>query len=178
MVIYYWFNIYYYFIILSYLLWISINIYVISWFIFYFLYCMHLWLLFLVLFYRLNYVFKDTIYKLSCFTFNSYRFILTIQPILIPIHLIFVWIIGDLQGLIGWIYQIIFTSSLSILFIYKLFQIYKHAQTSNDNDELLSIITRNTLLALISISITIIFLISWAFLSYYLIYFLMQYVYY
>ena len=93
-------------------------------------YYAHVYLLWLILFIRLNMVFDDTIYKLTLFTKIFYKSMLCLLPILIPTCLIIALIFGIIVVWMFYIFLILFSLSLSLLFVFKLgaFQKLKYLQ--------------------------------------------------
>ena len=147
------------------------------WIYFIIFYATQTYLLWLILFLRLKYVFKGSVYKLSKLTTRIHAIIFIFIPFATPIYFIILSlvksnIIYTLILLASFIFIITFSCSLSILFIYKLFQVFKnmdnahhhHHHISNKtnkntkkyiNNKLLQTITKSTILAVISLTMTL-----------------------
>eukprot|EP01084_Bolivina_argentea_P013493 25337_1 len=124
------------------------------------------YLLWLVLFMRLHYVFNGSHYALSKFTIRIHIVIFIFIPFATPFYFIVLWlvkgVIYTLILLVSFAFIIIFSCCLSALFIYKLFQVFKNMETNHvhsrkklKNNKLLSTITKSTMLAVISLSMTL-----------------------
>ena len=128
------------------------------------LYVIQLYFLWIVLFIRLYYIFIDTPYSLSKLTIRIYSIIFIFAPVLtVLISVNDLYTIFIVLGLSGGIF---ITLSIIILFIFKLIQVYtryseyqEHQNIDDDNDlnlakeeniGLLTIITKNTILVIIS----------------------------
>ena len=118
-------------------------------------YCLQVYFLWLILFLRLIHVFKSSAYKISCFTENILRSILFLVPI-VAICAFMPFFDSNARVIIAAILMV--TSAVLCIFItgiftYKLYKIYNNLKLNDDS--LLTIITKNTLLALISVISTI-----------------------
>eukprot|EP00483_Globobulimina_turgida_P009656 UN09675 len=121
------------------------------------------YLLWLVLFLRLNYVFKGSHYALSKITVRIHTAIFIFIPLATPCYFITLWTVKGIAYtiilLISFIFIIAFSFSLSALFIYKLFQVFQNLEIVNSkklmNDKLLSTISKSTMLAIISLAMTL-----------------------
>ena len=134
----------------------------ISFMIYMIFYCTQVYGLWFILFLRLRQVFQSSVYQISCCTNNILRAVLIIMPLLV---------IAILSGQLNQQITILLTSLCMIIsacycifitsiFVYKLFKVYKNFNSTPDantsmDDELLVTITKNTLLAIISIISTI-----------------------
>ena len=126
-------------------------------------YLLQLYCLWLTLFIKLYYVFKDSIYSLSSCTIRLFITFFIFSPITM-------WIILNLSisfsedGRTGWIAFLsfaIFSVLLSYLFIHKLFKLFRDTQKlnpiskMNPKNNILSTMTRTTILAIISLILSI-----------------------
>ena len=126
------------------------------------LYVLQTYFLWLILFLRLYIVFRNSAYKLSKCTIIFFISMFTILPIAT-----FSLFNPSVQSN-GWrvyiiaisvfVLSILLSLSISIIFLYKLFIIYKAVQFKSD-DTFLSLITKNTILVVISISFSVINLV-------------------
>eukprot|EP01083_Nonionella_stella_P041735 113048_1 len=108
------------------------------------LYVFQLYLLWIVLFIRLYYIFHSTPYSLSAVTIRIYCVIFIFSPLLtLLLAMDSFYNIFIVLGLNGGIF---ITLSIVILYIFKLVQVYIH---DSDNDQLLALITKNTILLII-----------------------------
>ena len=128
-------------------------------------YGLQYYLLLFVLFIRLYLVFKNTKFELSKTTINIYKFVFILSVLLIisiaPIQIFLAHapiIILSSQALML-LLAIVLNVSLSILFIYKLVQVNKDQDVRN-NGNLLDIITKNTILTVISNCATILVILG------------------
>ena len=120
-------------------------------------YSIQTYFLWLILFLRLKFVFQGSIFKLSKLTVRIHIIIFIFIPIGAPcLFLILSYIqstlIYTILLLIIFVFIIIFSMSLSILFIYKLLNVFKINQ--KHNSKLLQTISKSTILAIISLSLT------------------------
>eukprot|EP01083_Nonionella_stella_P041736 113049_1 len=108
------------------------------------LYVFQLYLLWIVFFIRLCHIFHSTPYALSAFVIRIYSIIFIVSPLLIILLAIEsfynIFLFLALSG------GILITSSLIILYILKLILVYTH---DDENNKLLAMITKNTILAVI-----------------------------
>ena len=126
------------------------------------LYVIQLYFLWIVLFIRLYYIFIDTPYTLSKLTIRIYSIIFIFSPVLtVLLSVDSLYTIFIVLGLSGGIF---ITLSIIILYIFKLIQVYtryseyqEHQNPANDlqnakqeNIGLLTTITKNTILVIIS----------------------------
>ena len=123
------------------------------------LYALQVFALCMVLFARLYVVFNNSVFQLSKCTLFLVSSLFIIIPILIILSFtvlpsLIAWYMTGFIMFIAVLYCIWITSS----FIYKLFKVYKNSNPMND-DALLSIITKNTILTLYSISATLLSII-------------------
>eukprot|EP01083_Nonionella_stella_P015821 44273_1 len=122
------------------------------------------YLLWLVLFLRLHYVFKGSVYNLSSFTVKIHTALFILMPLFTPLYFYVLFLVdGRVYTIIlafSFLFIMAFSTSLSVLFIYKLFQVFQNMDicTKNRqklmNHKLLSTITKSTMLAVISLSMT------------------------
>lgn len=128
------------------------------WIYFIIFYGIQTYFLWLILFLRLKYVFEGSIYKLSKLTVRIHIVIFIFIPIIAPCLLLILSyiksnLIYTILLLLLFIFIIIFSMSLSILFIYKLYNVFKINQ-QHKNSKLLQTISKSTILAIISLSLT------------------------
>lgn len=133
------------------------------------LYAWQLFGLWLVLFIRIYLVFKEAVYRLSKYTIYTVTSFFVIMVLLFIICLLPIWpqddnghrvelnILVSVMLLLSFIYSI----WISIFFVYKLISVFKgvHRDKSSTDNALLSIITKNTILAVMSIIATFIAII-------------------
>eukprot|EP01084_Bolivina_argentea_P269138 457333_1 len=134
-------------------------------------YTLQTYLLWLILFFRLYFVFEGSVYELSRLSYNILRFILILMPILVFFLFLPIWTDTALLILtfMCFIASMTFCILITTIFVYKLFLFYKKFESNtdvNDKDNIfLSTITKNTILTIISISSTvlnaILFVITW-----------------
>ena len=134
-------------------------------------YCFQMYFLWAISVLKLRIVFRNTIYRLSSFSIIILKALFIIEPIFIIIlnYVPLIMIIENIVILIGFLFSISFSLFVSGLFIYKLICLYKmnkiesnlssSGRTSIDK-QILPIITKTSILFLISISFTTLSLIS------------------
>eukprot|EP01084_Bolivina_argentea_P192590 330575_1 len=119
----------------------------------------------LILYLRLYSTFKDSIYRLSTFSVRAF----VTMFILLPIFVIALMALQNINSslsliliLMTAITSLFLLLSISGLFIYKLFGIYHASKTraSNLNETFLALVTRNTILTIVSILVSILTVIS------------------
>eukprot|EP01084_Bolivina_argentea_P092187 165872_1 len=121
-------------------------------------YCMCCYLLI-----RLHTVFNETAYKLSKITQLIYKLLIIVSPFIF-ITVLIVLNIKDtklslfLVQAILLSYGICVSLSISSLFIYKLIYVHKRVE-DNSNDPLINVITKNTILVIISFTLTILVIV-------------------
>eukprot|EP01084_Bolivina_argentea_P172358 298567_1 len=121
-----------------------------------------IYLLWLVMFIKLYYVFKESRYALSKCTVRSFIALFIILPFIMFIAVIIGISMSGATGVILLLLYATFSGILSYLFVYKLVKIYKDTQqfdesgVINPNNRILSTITRASLLAFISFSFSLI----------------------
>eukprot|EP00483_Globobulimina_turgida_P006516 UN06526 len=129
--------------------------------------------LWLILFTRLYYVFKGSAYRLSCFTLSIYRTILAILPFVFISIFLPIWPSNDINDPKTQLFMVasslfsfsmLFCISITLLFLYKLCKVYSNESISNVNNTrtLLPLITKNTILAVISLIFNILAISSWS----------------
>eukprot|EP01084_Bolivina_argentea_P078804 143009_1 len=146
------------------------------------LYFIQLYLLWLILFIRLHTVTCDGAYQLNKYTFITFKIIFLLCPIISIIYIIYsviheitaktandhqshLFLNISLMSLLM-IFGAVIPIILTFLFISKLMQIYKDSKQcmsffdQKKYQRLIPVITRNTILAIISVSITILTIIS------------------
>eukprot|EP01084_Bolivina_argentea_P250121 418969_1 len=125
------------------------------------------WIAFLsLLYFRLKYVFKDSVYAVSkCYNCTS-QFIICLLSIIFPLIITIVGIVfgtasdlGLILGILLFLIAMIFSQILAFTLIYKLYKLNKLASIDNTNDRLVSTMTKYTLLALISMIGTVMYII-------------------
>ena len=134
-----------------------------SFLIFITLYLLQSGCLLLISFIRVKYVFDTTFMKLSKCTIRFYYIIFVILALFIPLSMIelidtendILYIITAFAASMVFLLLIFLSVSIMILFIRKLIQVYKMV---TKDDDLIEIITRSTILTLVSISVTLIVL--------------------
>ena len=126
-------------------------------------YGLQLYVLLIVLILRLYLIFKDTKFRLSQFTINLYKFLFALTAIMltfiVPLILTFnsnlIWSIFTLMLIVS----IFMNLSLSGMFVYKLVSINNdrihRIHKDSDHTLLLNIITKNTILTIISNTMTL-----------------------
>lgn len=120
-------------------------------------YGLQLYVLLIVLILRLYLIFKDTKFRLSQCTLNIYKalFLLTaimllfIIPVILTLNSNLIWTIFTLMLMVS----ILMNLSLSGMFVYKLTKIKQ--DNDDQNISLLNIITKNTILTIISNTMTL-----------------------
>eukprot|EP01084_Bolivina_argentea_P157555 274536_1 len=125
------------------------------------IYCIQSYLLLLLLFFRLYFVFCGTIYGLSKLTLKIYTILFCLLPFFFSIAVYQIGIEGRWNNplmvtiiIIGYIYIIIFASTISILFIHKLLIMARSINANNDS--LIIVVTKTSILSFISSFMTII----------------------
>ena len=102
-------------------------------------YCGHWLFMVCILFSRLYYIFKDTSYSLSTSAINTFKFVLIIIIISIPITIYFKTIRGTLSSWLSFVFGIWLLSLFTVfLFIYKLRQFHTLSRRYNCNNDKLS----------------------------------------
>eukprot|EP01084_Bolivina_argentea_P010051 18743_1 len=129
------------------------------------IYGTQIWCLWLLLFSRVYYVFMNSIYELS----NTTVYTVAIFFIIMPIWIGLGWIpwspkIHNIVAGLTLVFSTIFCVWISYFFLYKLHAVFKHTKSNNSgkDNQLLTIIIKNTLLAVISISLTVMASIMYA----------------
>eukprot|EP01084_Bolivina_argentea_P278811 476479_1 len=120
------------------------------------LYAIQTYTLWIVLFTRIFFVFKDTVYKLSSCT--KYSVIIFFVSVLVLGSIATMFdksqSVDNLIAVFELFLSICFCTWLSCLFLYKLFKVFSNSEKGSD-DVLLSIIIKQSLLAVISIGMTL-----------------------
>eukprot|EP01084_Bolivina_argentea_P101213 181502_1 len=113
--------------------------------------------LWIVLFLRVYYTFMDSVYTISRWTIYFFSLIFIAAAIAALLVMIPIF-----ESSIQWIFtftllvlMVVMSFAISALFIYKLHCVYKSMIDAIQDDGLLSIITKNTILVLLSISFSI-----------------------
>ena len=123
------------------------------------LYAIQLYFLWIVVLLRLYYTFKNTPYQLSKITIITYCIIFILLPLLSP--LMFIPTLYDIMIVLSFSISVFISLSVIIVYCFKLFQVYRshipyqstkqYQQYILQNDlDLLSIITKSTILTLIA----------------------------
>ena len=122
-------------------------------------YCLEFYFLCLYLFLKLCHVFQNTAFELSNRTKTIYRTIFATSPIIIVIILIMGYFVAEwsyFTSTIALIYAWASVVFLNYLFIKKLIQVNRNS----DDNELLDVITKHTILATISLQFTVVVFIT------------------
>ena len=123
------------------------------WIYFIIFYGIQTYLLWLILFLRLKYVFEGSMYQLSKLTVRLHVVIFVFIPIATPCLLLLLSyikseLIYTILLLAIFVFIILFSMSLSILFIYKLLHVFK-INCQQNSSKLLKTISKSTILAII-----------------------------
>eukprot|EP01083_Nonionella_stella_P025458 70105_1 len=116
-------------------------------------------LVWVVLFLRLCFIFKNSVFKLSNCTKASFTITLATMPTLLIICFLPVWPTMEslyIASSVLLLLAVIISIWLTVLFSFKLYKVQTSRLNVNDDDELLSMITKNTVLATVSILVTVI----------------------
>eukprot|EP01084_Bolivina_argentea_P096929 174236_1 len=133
----------------------------IVWIIFVILYVLHYYLLLLILFLRLYYSFSGTGYDLSKFAVRTYTIMYIIQPISLLVSTLLYGSdkyknIGLALTVLSGLLLIALMISVTLLYVLKLIQIYK---LSKGDEYFMKLITKTTILTVITITFTFLMLI-------------------
>ncbi len=137
----------------------------------YVLYALQLYTLWAVLFSRIYFVFVGTVYALSKCTQRIVLTFFIMMPILLIISLVPIWPSQNNYRELNIFVAFCFLCSLayciwiSAFFVHKLVQVLKGIDVIILDDKLLRTVTKNTILAITSISSTFIAVIIWGFAS-------------
>ena len=123
------------------------------------LYCIQTYCLWIILFLRLYFVFIDSIYTLHKCTIYIFGFVFILMPFF-AVSLFLPFIMVSIRWILSFVtfsITIFISLGISLLFLCKLQIVYKSMiNCVTHNDELLSIITKNTILVIISITFSLI----------------------
>eukprot|EP01084_Bolivina_argentea_P132103 233115_1 len=149
------------------------------WIYFVIFYGLQTYWLWLVLFLRLKYVFDGSSYCLSKLTIRIYLMVFIFIPFATPLYLAILWFVDNnliytIILSISFVFIIIFSCSLIFIFVSKLIQVYKSMNINVEggkkesvlNNKLLTTITKTSILAIVSLSMTLLALISILFASF------------
>ena len=123
--------------------------------------------LWILLFTRSDIAFRDSIFKLAnCTIYSVYTFFIIMGMIGTSLIIPSIWNENMLEiryFLIGLMFlsTMVFCVWITIFFIYKLYVVFKGCESMTD-DRLLTTITKNTLLSLISIAATLLAIVIWS----------------
>eukprot|EP01084_Bolivina_argentea_P132102 233113_1 len=142
-----------------------------EWIYFIIFYGLQTYLLWLVLYLRLKYVFDGSEYSLSHGVVKFCKIVFSLIPMTAPFYLIIVWFMHDDKSTIillsmPFVFIISFSCFLAFTFVHKLVQLFKTTETDQNrtnetcaesmlDNKLLSMITKSTILALVSLSMTV-----------------------
>eukprot|EP01084_Bolivina_argentea_P011068 20686_1 len=116
-------------------------------------YAVQLYSLLLLLFFRIHWIFKSTMFAFSKYILQGFKILFIVTPLLF-VASICVYNLNRMHGTImvgiSFLVAIVLVVSITILFVRKLIHVYQN----RDNEELLTVITKTTILTFCSIFIT------------------------
>ena len=121
-------------------------------------YSIQTYLLWILLVVRCYMVFRGSVYQLSIYTkYSIFISLFIIMPILFLAAITFELSIGRWVLItILFLFSMAFYIWITLIFIYKLYSVFKNSRIDTNDDHLLDTITKNTILAIFSFTATVI----------------------